>query len=100
MTLFFSLRYPVRLLFINSFFTFISDTEDLYEIGFKKVASRYGKEFTFALKCKIMGQQSREFAKYIIDELGLPLTIDEFLAELRAVLDELFPQSEILPGKV
>ncbi|XP_068619511.1 pseudouridine-5'-phosphatase-like isoform X2 [Battus philenor] len=74
------------------------DTEDLYTIGFQKIASRYGKEFTFALKCKIMGQQSREFAASIIDSLELPLTVDEFLEQSRTIFKELFPESKVLPG--
>ncbi|KOB69929.1 2-deoxyglucose-6-phosphate phosphatase [Operophtera brumata] len=72
------------------------DTEDLYSIGFQKVASRYGKEFTFALKCKIMGQQSREFSKMIIDELELPLTVDEFIRETREIFDQLFPDCTVM----
>lgn len=76
-----------------------SDTEDLYTIGFQKVASRYGKNFDYSLKCKIMGQQSKEFASSIIDDLELPLTVDEFLTETRKIFSELFPQSQIMPGK-
>ncbi|KOB65504.1 2-deoxyglucose-6-phosphate phosphatase [Operophtera brumata] len=75
------------------------DTEDLYSIGFQKVASRYGKEFTFALKCKIMGQQSREFSKMIIDELELPLTVDEFIRETREIFDQLFTDCTVMSGK-
>lgn len=77
----------------------ISDTEDLYTIGFEKVAFRFGKKFTFDLKCKIMGQQSKEFAGNIIKELDLPLTVDEFLVETRKIFTELFPQCKVMPGK-
>ncbi|XP_049884944.1 pseudouridine-5'-phosphatase-like [Pectinophora gossypiella] len=76
----------------------ILNTEDLYTIGFQQVASRYGKEFTFALKCQIMGQQSREFAASIIQGLDLPMTVDEFLAETRKIFNELFPQCQLMPG--
>ncbi|XP_013166312.1 PREDICTED: pseudouridine-5'-phosphatase-like isoform X1 [Papilio xuthus] len=76
----------------------ILNTEDLYTIGFQKIASRYGKEFTFDLKCRIMGQQTREFAASIINGLDLPLTVDEFLKETRFIYEELFPQSKIMPG--
>lgn len=62
------------------------------------MASRFGKEFTFALKSKIMGQQSKEFASTIINDLGLPLSVDEFLSETRAIFDELFPHCKIMPG--
>ncbi|KAJ0172221.1 hypothetical protein K1T71_012194 [Dendrolimus kikuchii] len=74
------------------------NTEDLYSIGFQKVASRYGKEFTFALKSRIMGQQSKEFAGNIISELDLPMTVDEFLEETRLIFQDLFPLCQIMPG--
>ncbi|KAI5645749.1 haloacid dehalogenase-like hydrolase domain-containing protein [Phthorimaea operculella] len=74
------------------------NTEDLYTIGFQKVASRFGKEFTFELKSQIMGQQSREFAASIIKGCDLPMTVDEFLAETRIIFDQLFPDCEIMPG--
>lgn len=77
----------------------ILDTEELYTIGFQEVASRYGKQFTFDLKTKIMGQQSREFAGNIIDELELPMTVDEFLSETKMIFEKLFPESKIMPGK-
>lgn len=76
-----------------------SDTEELYTICFQKVASRFGKNFDFSLKCKIMGQQSREFAASIIEGLELPITVDEFLNETREIFKNLFPQCKILPGK-
>ncbi|CAH2245949.1 pseudouridine-5'-phosphatase-like [Pararge aegeria] len=74
------------------------NTEDLYTKGFEEIASRYGKLFTFELKCKIMGQHSREFAANIIKELNLPLTVDEFLVETRKIFIDLFPQCKIMPG--
>ncbi|XP_045778889.1 pseudouridine-5'-phosphatase-like [Maniola jurtina] len=74
------------------------NTEDLYTIGFEQIASRFGKKFTFELKCKIMGQHSREFAGNIIKELDLPLSVDDFLAETRKIFTELFPQSKVMPG--
>lgn len=75
-----------------------ADTEDLYTIGFQKVATRYGKNFDYTLKCKIMGQQSREFATSIVEGLDLPMTVDEFLTETRKIFSELFPHSKIMPG--
>ncbi|KAI8425543.1 hypothetical protein MSG28_011369 [Choristoneura fumiferana] len=76
----------------------ILNTEELYTIGFENIASRYGKKFTFELKCKIMGQQTREFAKMIIEGLDLPLTVDEFIVESREIFNELFPNCKVLPG--
>lgn len=79
--------------------TLSTDTEELYTIGFEKIACHYGKKFTFELKCKIMGQQTREFAKMIIEGLDLPLTVDEFIVESREIFNELFPNCKVLPGE-
>ncbi|XP_050354543.1 probable pseudouridine-5'-phosphatase isoform X2 [Nymphalis io] len=67
-------------------------------IVFQQVASRYGKEFTFELKSKIMGKQSQELASSIINELNLPLSVDEFLLETRKIFDKLVLQSKVMPG--
>lgn len=87
------------LIYIFSVIT-LSDTEDLYTLGFQEIASRYNKEFTFDLKCRIMGQQSKEFAGSIINELELPLSVDEFLFETRKIFNELFLHSKVMPGKL
>lgn len=75
------------------------DTEDLYTLGFQELASRYGKNFTFELKCQIMGKQSEEFAESIIKALELPLTVEEFLIETRKIFKDLFPLCSVMPGK-
>nr|XP_026497299.1 pseudouridine-5'-phosphatase-like [Vanessa tameamea] len=74
------------------------NTEEYYMMGFQQVASRYGKEFTFDLKCKIMGKQSQELASSIINELNLPLTEEEFIFETRKIFNKLFLQSKVMPG--
>ncbi|XP_050354542.1 pseudouridine-5'-phosphatase-like isoform X1 [Nymphalis io] len=74
------------------------NTEEFYMIVFQQVASRYGKEFTFELKSKIMGKQSQELASSIINELNLPLSVDEFLLETRKIFDKLVLQSKVMPG--
>ncbi|VVC90099.1 unnamed protein product [Leptidea sinapis] len=76
----------------------ILNTEDLYTIGFQEIVSRYGREFTYSLKSKIMGQHSNEFAVSIINELDLPITVEEFLTETRKVFNELFPLCKVMPG--
>lgn len=67
-------------------------------IGYQEIASRYNKNFTFELKCKIMGKQSHELASSIINELNLPLTVEGFIVETRKIFDELFLQSKVMPG--
>lgn len=63
------------------------------------MASRFGKEFTFEVKKKVMGMQSREFAASIIDYLELPITVEEFLIETRQIFRQSFPKCKVMPGK-
>ncbi|CAG9567961.1 unnamed protein product [Danaus chrysippus] len=76
----------------------ILNTEHLYTVAFQNIVSRYGKTYTFELKMKLMGSQSHELAKIITEELELPLTPDEFLVESRKQFQELFPDTELMPG--
>lgn len=46
-----------------------------------------------------MGQKTREFSKVIIDDLDLPLTVDEFIKDTKEIFDELFPDCTVLSGK-
>lgn len=50
----------------------------------------------------MMGKKALDAAKILIEETGLlgRLTPEEFLKEREAKLDELFPQAELLPGKL
>lgn len=75
-----------------------TDTEDLYTEAFQNILSRFGKDYTFQLKQKLMGSQSIETAKTIINELDLPMTVDEFLEESQKEFEKLFPDTLVLPG--
>ena len=76
------------------------DTERLYTEASKIVCSRYGKSFGWSLKTKMMGRRALDSARTLTEELQLPLTPEEYLQERTAVLDELFPTAQPLPGAV
>ncbi|CAH0760545.1 unnamed protein product [Diatraea saccharalis] len=76
----------------------ILNTEDLYTIAFQNITSRYGKEYTYDLKVKLMGSQSHETAETIITHLQLPLTPEEFMKETKSQFQSLFPNTQVLPG--
>ncbi|XP_030030172.1 pseudouridine-5'-phosphatase isoform X1 [Manduca sexta] len=76
----------------------ILNTEDLYTDLFQNYVSRYGKNYTFDLKLKLMGAQPQETAKIIIAELELPVTVEEFLTETGKGYEELFTKSQLMPG--
>jgi HAD superfamily hydrolase (TIGR01509 family) len=76
------------------------DTENAYTVVQQQIAARHGKEFTWALKSKMMGQKAIEAAQIFVTELDLEdvLTPEDLLTQREAALDEMFPNSQLLPG--
>ncbi|XP_068619510.1 pseudouridine-5'-phosphatase-like isoform X1 [Battus philenor] len=76
----------------------ILDTENLYTIAFQNILSRFGKEFTFDIKLKLMGSQAHECAQILITDLDLPMTVEEFIMETKVQFQMLFPDTGLMPG--
>ena len=74
------------------------DTEPLYTQAMQKVLDPFGHTYSLALKRKVMGGDSRRSARLTIDEFGLPMTPEEFLAAREVYLEQLFPQAPEIPG--
>lgn len=75
------------------------DSEVLYTAAIQNILSRYGKEYTFELKQKLMGLQSQESAKVLISTHNLPLSVEEMIEESKKQFAVLFPNSQLMPGK-
>ncbi|KAH9418563.1 Pseudouridine-5'-phosphatase [Dermatophagoides pteronyssinus] len=77
----------------------ILDTETMYEKAINSVTQRYGRDYPFEVKMKIMGRINPEGAQIIINELQLPLTVDEYTQqvdeEYRKVFSDYVP---LMPG--
>ncbi|CAD5110912.1 DgyrCDS273 [Dimorphilus gyrociliatus] len=76
----------------------ILDTEKLYTLILEEMLEKYNKKFTWDLKLKQMGKQEQEAAKVAIDELNLPITVEEYLKHMHEGQSRLFPKAELLPG--
>ena len=76
------------------------DTEPFYTEAHKILAARYGKIFNWSVKSKMIGLPSQSSARIMIDALQLPLSVEEYLEMRAPLLEELFPQSEPMPGAV
>ncbi|XP_076098965.1 pseudouridine-5'-phosphatase-like isoform X1 [Mytilus galloprovincialis] len=74
------------------------DTERLYSQITQDIVSKYGKNFTWAIKSQQMGKKETEASKIIIDELELPLTVEEYLALAHKEQEVLFPKVDFMPG--
>jgi len=74
------------------------DTEQFYTQAYRIIAARYGKTYDLSIKARTIGMKARDSARIIIDTLGLPLTPEQWLETRKALLEELFPNTEPLPG--
>jgi len=78
----------------------ILDTEALYTKAKKNVIAKYGgrEQFTRDLESKTAGKQAFDVAEIITEECNLPLTPDEFVAELDTMLKPILPTAQLKPG--
>jgi pseudouridine-5'-monophosphatase len=74
------------------------DTEPLYTQATQAVTSQYGRDYDFALKRQVMGGSAIAGAKVIIEALGLPLSPEEYLAQRRLHLEQLFRTAPPIEG--
>ena len=74
------------------------DTERLYTEATQTVIEPFGKEYTWDLKVKLMGQVSIDSTRMIVEELGLPMTPDEYAQRFHDVVETIFPTSQLMPG--
>lgn len=76
------------------------DTEPFYTQAHQVVAARFGKVFDWTVKSKMIGLRAEDSARVMIEALHLPISVPEYLEARKKMLDELFPQSQPLPGAV
>jgi pseudouridine 5'-phosphatase len=76
------------------------DTERFYTEAYQIIAARYGKVFDWSIKTHSVGRRAEDSARIIIEKLGLPLTVPEWLETRKVILEELFPKAEPMPGAV
>ncbi|KAJ9069149.1 hypothetical protein DSO57_1021551 [Entomophthora muscae] len=74
------------------------DTERVYSEVTSEIVGRYGKEFTWELKSKMMGRVGSEAAELLVRELQIPLTAEEYLNERNQKHIAKFPTCRPLPG--
>ena len=74
------------------------DTEPFYTLVTQQIAQRYGKNFDWSLKSKILGRRALESARMIVETLELPLSAEEYLEQRNEILLDMFSDSQPLPG--
>lgn len=77
------------------------DSEDLLTTAINTILSRYSyshPRLSWSIKTQLQGRTLPESARLVIDWAGLPLTVDQFRAELFVLQQELFQKTTLLPG--
>ncbi|KAF5299205.1 hypothetical protein FQA39_LY02378 [Lamprigera yunnana] len=57
------------------------DSEKVYDIIISNIARKYGKEYTNDVRMKLLGTPEPITAKLAVQEMQLPITAEDFLAE-------------------
>ena len=88
-------NYLIKCLLLYS-----ADTEKFYTEVQEIILARFNKTFDWSLKAKMMGKKAIEAARIFVGETGLSdsLSAEDFLVEREAMLQSLFPTSELMPG--
>ncbi|XP_054979589.1 pseudouridine-5'-phosphatase [Sorex araneus] len=73
-------------------------TEQLYSTVFQDICRRHGRTYSWAVKALVMGKTAPEAARVIVDELQLPMSAQELLAESQDRLKDLFPTARLTAG--
>jgi (DL)-glycerol-3-phosphatase len=77
------------------------DTETQYTVATQRALDVHGRQFTAALKGRMMGMPSLAATELMLEALGLAGAVDPhaFLAERDRILEtELLPHTALMPG--
>jgi pseudouridine-5'-monophosphatase len=74
------------------------DTEPLYTLAAESILARFGKVFDIGIKRQIMGGGPLVGARFVVEQLRLPLSPEEYLAEREAIMRESCKTARAMPG--
>lgn len=87
--------------YIHADLVSVADTEKFYTEVQEIILARFNKKFDWSLKAKMMGRKAIEAARIFVEESGISdsLSAEDFLVERESMLQDLFPTSELMPGR-
>ncbi|NJK37698.1 MAG: HAD-IA family hydrolase [Oscillatoriales cyanobacterium RM2_1_1] len=74
------------------------DTEPLHARVNQMLANRYGQTIEPDLIMKLRGRKSHDSAQLLIETLGLPTTVAEYMRQKDAIIYQFYPKVPALPG--
>lgn len=76
----------------------ILDTEFIYENSVRFICQSFGKEYPWDVRMKVMGTQEQKTAEIVIQSLGLPISINEFLKVQGDYVRKEFTSLDLMKG--
>lgn len=73
-------------------------TEDIYEEADRKMISKYGKTYLKEIRMKVLGCTERAAASIIINELKLPITVEQYRHQVDEILDDMLKEATLMDG--
>ena len=74
------------------------DTEIIYTKVTQSIVGRFDKIFDWSIKANMIGRPAIDSARYLVKELNLPITAEQYLDERNGLLELEFANCEALPG--
>lgn len=62
------------------------------------MASKFGKTYNLDLRYRVLGAPEVDGAKMVVNELKLPISIEEYISMVRAYENKVLSDVDILPG--
>jgi pseudouridine-5'-monophosphatase len=74
------------------------DTEPFYTQATQEVVAEFGKAFTWTLKARMMGRPAIESARFLVEQLALPISPEEYLRRREGTMMRLYPTAQAKSG--
>jgi hypothetical protein len=67
---------------------------------FSIICSKYDKSYTFEVREKVLGTMEKDSCAILVQELDLPISPQELLAQQCKLQREMLPKTKLMPGKI
>lgn len=76
----------------------ILDTEHIYESSCRDILQSFGKDYPHETRMKVLGTTEQATARIIINDLDLPITIQQFLDKQHTICRREFKKLDLMKG--
>lgn len=74
------------------------DTEHIYEGVCRDILKSFNKDYPHEVRMRVMGTTEQMTAKIIVEDMGLPIDLDEFLRRFHKICHKRFTSLHLMPG--